>query len=318
MEITMKEAASWLASQDDLLILCHRNPDGDTLGSGYGLWHILKAMGKRAAIRCSDPLPKKLQYLAEGYLEEDFEPRAVVSVDIADQQLMGEGLSPWRDRVDLAIDHHPSNTRFAARLLLEGESAATCELICLLADKLGVSLTREMATCLYTGMATDTGCFKFNNTTPRTHRLAARLMETGIDYAWINRHHFDTKTRNQLALEQQVISNMEYHFDGAAALIILTKNMYQIFGVTEAEMDGVAAIPRKVEGVEVGITIKERGPQEYKISLRSAERVNVSAVCATLGGGGHYFAAGCTLKGPLPEVKARILEVVGKALEEQA
>ena len=310
MEITMKEAASWLASQDDLLILCHRNPDGDTLGSGYGFWHILKAMGKRAAIRCSDPLPKKLQYLAEGYLEEDFEPRAVVSVDIADQQLMGEGLAPWRDRVDLAIDHHPSNTRFAARLLLEGESAATCELICLLADELGVSLTREMATCLYTGMATDTGCFKFNNTTPRTHRLAARLMETGIDAQGANKRHFRTKSLKRLQLESLLVERMHVYDGGALAVSAIPLADMARLEATERDAEDIAAFLGQIEGVRASVTIRELEDGRCKLSVRTDQSLNATRVCALLGGGGHAAAAGCTIPGTVEEAERAILSAI--------
>ena len=318
MDISMKEAAAFLREADDIVILCHRNPDGDTLGCGYGLWHALRALGKRAAVRCSDPLPHKLRFLAEGYREEAISPKTVVSVDIADEQLFGEGLQEYLGRVDLAVDHHPSQTYFARRTLLEADSAAACEVVCLLAQELGVPFSAQMAACFYTGMATDTGCFKFSNTTPRTHRLAARMMELGCDYAEIGKRVFDTKTAGEFAIEREALNGMEVHFAGQAALIVLTQEMYARCGVSEADADGLAALPRKLEGVEVGITIKERGPGEYKISMRSVDRVNVSELCKLFGGGGHLRAAGCTISGSLDEVKTLLLGAVGRALEETA
>ncbi len=316
MNLSYQQTAQFLQQADDFVILCHRNPDGDTLGSGYALWNALTNMGKRAVIRCSDPIPHKLCHVAAGYREESFVPKTVVSVDIADEQLFGDGIAEYLGKVDLAIDHHPSHTGFAKQTLLEADSAANCEIICQLIRELGVPFTQQIAACLYTGMATDTGCFKFSNTTPRTHRLAAEMMEAGCDYAAISRAIFDTKSAAEFAIEREALNSMEVHFGGKAALIVLTQEMYAKCGISETDADGLAGLPRKLEGVEVGITIKERGPSEYKISMRSSEYLNVSELCQIFGGGGHLRAAGCTITGTLDEVKTLILGAVGRALEE--
>ena len=316
MNVSYQQAAEFLLQSDDFVILCHQNPDGDTLGSGYALWNALKNLGKRAVSRCSDPVPHKLRHVAEGYREEPFEPRTVVSVDIADEQLFGDGISEYLGKVDLAVDHHASHAFFAKRVLLEPDAAANCEIICQLIRELGAPFTPQIAACLYTGMATDTGCFKFSNTTPRTHRLAAEMMEAGCDYAAISRAIFDTKSAGEFAIEREALNSLEVHFGGKAALIVLTQEMYRRCGITEAEADGLSGLPRKLEGVEVGIAIKERGPGEYKISMRSAEYVNVSELCQVFGGGGHLRAAGCSINGTLDEVKTLILGAVGRVLEE--
>lgn len=318
MEWTIPQAAQFLRERDNFVILCHRNPDGDTLGSGYALYHALQALGKQATVRCSDPVPKKLSHLTAGYQDANFTPQTILSVDIADEQLFGDGLAEWCGKVELAIDHHPSHTFFAKNTLLEPDSAATCEIICLLIQELEIPFTPQIAGCLYTGMATDTGCFKFSNTTPRTHRLAAEMMEAGCDYAGISKRIFDTKSAGEFAIEREALNNLEIHFNGKMALIVLTREMYARCGISEAEADGISSLPRKLEGVEVGITIKERDSREYKISMRSVERINVSELCQTLGGGGHARAAGCTIIGTLDEVKALIIGAVGRALEETA
>ena len=315
MEITCKEAAAFLRETEDVLILCHRNPDGDTLGSGGALCRALRSMGKRARLLVNDPVPKNRQYLTEG-CGGDFAPKAIVSVDIADEQLFGEALDSYRSRVELAIDHHPSNTRFAERLFLDPDAAATTELVYAVIEELGVPLTREIADCLYTGLVTDSGCFAYTNTTPRTHRIAAALMEAGCRYKELNRLLIEVKTLPVLAAEQEALSTLEMHFNGRAALILVTRDMLARTGLMESELDGIASIPRKIEGVEIGITLKERGPREYKVSLRTAETVDASRLCQKFGGGGHARAAGCTIEGNLDEVKALILGAAGQALED--
>ena len=295
MEINCKEAAAFLREAEDVLILCHRNPDGDTLGSGCGLCHALKNMGKRARILVNDPIPRKFRYLTEG-CEDTFEPKTIVSTDIADEQLFGEKLAPYLGKVELAIDHHPSNTRFAKRLFLEPDSAATTELIYGLVKELGTPLTPEIADCLYTGLTTDTGCFVY--------------------YKELNKHIFETKSLSVLSAEREALNSLEMHFDGKAALIYISREMLARTGVLEADLDGIAAIPRKIEGVEIGITIKERADNEYKISLRTGEAIDACRICQNFGGGGHARAAGCTVNGTLDEVKTLILGTVGHALEE--
>lgn len=314
MEINCKEAAAFLRGAEDVLILCHRNPDGDTLGSGGALCRALRSMGKRARLLVNDPTPRNLLHTTEG-CGGDFAPKTVVSVDIADEQLFGEALDPYRGRVELAIDHHPSNTRFAERLFLDPDAAATTELIYAVIRELGVPMTRDIADCLYTGLVTDSGCFAYTNTTPRTHRIAADLIEAGCRYKELNRILIEVKSLPMLAAEREALNSLEMHFNGRAALILVSLDMLARTGLMESELGGIAAIPRKIEGVEIGITLKERGPREYKVSLRTAETVDANCICQKFGGGGHARAAGCTIEGGLDEVKALILGAAGRALE---
>lgn len=317
MNLSIRETAAFLREQDRFLIITHASPDGDTLGSGFGLWYALHALGKQARVVCSDEIPQKFGYLLQNYREEAFAPETIVAVDLAAEQLFGEHLRPYADKVDLCIDHHPSNTRYAKRLLLEPDSAATCEIMLDVVDAMEVALDPNIARCLYTGLSTDTGCFKYANVTPRTHRNAARLMETGIDCATINRLMFDTKTRNRLKLERMVLESIEYYFDGRLALIAVTQEMLRKSGVPENETEGIASLPRQIEGVDVGVMLKEKENGGYKVSLRTSESVNASEVCSTLGGGGHMRAAGCFLPLPLEEAKLRLLEAVSAAYGEK-
>ncbi|MBC8570439.1 DHH family phosphoesterase [Oscillospiraceae bacterium NSJ-54] len=299
---------------EDVLILSHQHPDGDTLGSAFGLCFALQKCGKRARIECSDPIADRYDYLTDHYTEESFVPQMIVAVDIADTQLFGEKLWPYRDQVDLCIDHHPSNTHYARRVLLEADSAATAEVIYEVIKAMGVEFDPVMASAVYTGIATDTGCFRYTNVTARTHRIAADLYEKGAMAGMINRVMFETKSLSRIRMEQLVLSTMEYHFDNRCALIVVTLDAIEQTGITDSELDGISAIPRQIEGVQAGITLREK-EGGYKISLRTSDNISATAVCSALGGGGHARAAGCFIAGNLEEAKGAILEALRPELE---
>ena len=222
----------------------------------------------------------------------------------------------YAGKVDLCIDHHISNLEYADRLLLEGDASAACEVLYKVYRAMGVPFTRQIAMCLYTGMATDTGCFKFSNTTPDTHIFTAQIMREypDIRYDLINREMFTVKSRGQLNAEIVMLQNMEYHAEGRITIIWATLALCHENGVDEKDMEGLTSLGLQPEGVEVGITVREREPGEYKISMRSARDVNVSAICQVFGGGGHVKAAGCTLNGTVDEVRAQLLSAVEAAL----
>lgn len=310
MKLTIEQAADRLKQAENILILCHQSPDGDTMGSAFAMYHALTQLGKRSRVECADSLPEKFSFLFEGYCEEEFEPGFVLAVDVADEKLLGAGIREKYPEVDLCIDHHPSNTAYAEELLLEADSAATAEIIPYVIRELGAVITPRMANCIYTGIATDTGCFKFSNTMPRSHRMAAAMMELGADVAFINELVFDTKTKNKLAFEKCALDALEYYFEDRCALIPVTIGMMERCGVTYEEIDDIASIPRQIEGVEVGITLKQRDENGYKISLRTKASCDASAICRRLGGGGHARAAGCAVDGTLEEVKQKILAAV--------
>lgn len=312
--VSVAQAAELLKGADDVLILMHKSPDGDTVGSGSALLRALLSLGKRARAECSDPIPRAFpNLLPEG--TEEFSPKFVVSVDIADTTLFGEKIAPWADRVDLCIDHHPSNRDYAKNLLLEDDSAATCEIIFKVILELGVSITKEIADCLYTGIATDTGCFKYSNTTARSHRMAAQLIECGCEFQKINERVFDTISRQKMALEQDALKTLEFHCDNRCAMLTLTREMLTRNGAAEEDMEGISSLPRQIEGVWVGITLKENKERTgYKISMRTTEQVDASLACSKLGGGGHKRAAGCMIPGDAKNAREKILAALSDQL----
>ncbi len=313
MQINYKEAAAFLNKCSDVYILTHQSPDGDTFGSAFALCKVLRNMGKNANVLCSDEFPKRYSFMYENYTPQRFAPKTIIAVDVADNKLLGKNLSQYADYVNLCIDHHFSNTHYSQKLLLNGEAAAACEVIYELFCEMKADIDKDIAECLYTGLATDTGCFKYENTTPRAHIIAAELMEYGVDYAWINRRMFDVKSRARIKIEQYVISNMEFYLSEKCAMIAITNDVITEMGVAPEEFEGLAALTLQLEGVEIGITIKEREKGKYKISMRSVSDADVSAICAKLGGGGHVRAAGCQLEGSLESVKLKLLSAAAPA-----
>lgn len=312
------QTAALLKEKDDILILCHRRPDGDTLGSGFGLLRALQDLGKQARIECADEFPSRFQFLWEGldiHNQPQFEPRFVVAVDVASTGLLGDALEEkWKDKIDLSIDHHGSNSGFAQAAFVEPQAAAACQIMYQVIAGL-VPLTRQIALCLYTGLATDTGCFRYSNTTADTLYTAAELVKTGIDSAGVNKKLFETKSKGRIQLEQRALSRLEYGFGGCMAMItVLQKDMAEA-AVTEMETDGLSEMVRQIEGVEIAILIREQAPEEYRVSVRTGNKANASQICARFGGGGHARAAGCTLYQPLEQAKAALKAVCGAVLE---
>ena len=181
MQINLKETAEFLKTHDNYYILTHQSPDGDTLGSGFALCYALRGMGKNANVLCSDEFPKRYHYMYADYEPQKFSPETIVAVDVADSKLLGTKLAQYGDYVDLCIDHHISNTEYAKRLLIYPDASAACEVLYRVLSEMETELNKNIAACLYTGISTDTGCFKYGNTTRLAHIIAAKLMEFDID-----------------------------------------------------------------------------------------------------------------------------------------
>lgn len=303
-----------LKSAQQILILTHKSPDGDTLGSGYALCRALIKLGKTAAVICSDPIPQRYDYLKAG--ETDLaDPDLIVAVDIATTDLLGDKLSVYSDKVDVCIDHHGSNSKFAKLTFVDATAAAACEIFTELINKLGVVIDKNIANCLYTGIATDTGCFRYSSTTAKTLKTAAALIEAGAESAKLNKLLFETASRQRLELEKLALQNLEYYCGGKAAVMVLSLDMMKKSGAQESETEGIPAIPARIEGVEAGITLREKEDGSYKVSVRTVKQLNASEICAKFGGGGHACAAGCRLTDNLETAKKEIVAAVNDALK---
>lgn len=314
MKIDVQQATEFLRANDDYLILMHASPDGDTLGCGFALCGALQRIGKHARAVCPDEIPNKFSYLTEAAVEQDFEAKTVICVDVADTKLLGS-MKEVGDTAKLSIDHHDVNKEYAEMTLLRPECAAACELVYEVIMELGVSIDCALANCLYTGIATDTGCFKFSNTTPQTHMYAADMIRFGAEYTRINYIHFDLKTQGRIKLEQEVLNNIRYFEDGRVALISVPLSL--INSLPDVDSDDVGAlanIPRQIEGVDIGICVKERDPGFFKVSLRTSPLVSASEICEKFGGGGHIRAAGCSFNGTIEEAENKMIEASCEAI----
>ncbi len=305
--INLKEVSEILKAKDNIEILTHHYPDGDTLGSAYALCLALQNMGKNVRVVTSGIVAHKYDYLKDGMQMQNFERDFVVSVDVAAPSLLGENQGEYENIIDLCIDHHGTNSMMAENVYVEVSSAATAEIIYNLIVELDADVTKEIANCIYTGVSTDTGCFRYTNTTARTHKIAAELMEYGADWQTINSKMFEIKSREQLHLERMVYRTLEYACDGKVALIYTTMDMLHDAGIRDDEVEGLASIPKRIEGVRLGITMREKEDGSFKVSVRSNEGANAAEFCGLFGGGGHPAAAGCTVAGDLQTVKARLL-----------
>ncbi len=305
------ETAALLAAQDNILIITHRRPDGDTTGCAAGLCAALRRLGKQAWVLPNPDITELFAPYLEPYLAPaEVRPAFVVTVDVAARSLFTPQGELWLARgIDLAIDHHPSYEGFGRESCVDPGRAACGELIYDIARQWGL-VTPETALPLYVAVSTDTGCFQYGNTTPATHRTAAALMETGIDYTALNKKHFRTKSFKRLALEGRLTADMEFYDGGTVAIAAVPLSMAAELGASAQDMEDIAAFPGQIEGVETAITIKEREGGGCKLSVRTTGGLNASRVCALLGGGGHAAAAGCSTSGTLSEARVAVLEAI--------
>ena len=310
--LTPQAAAALLRDQDNLLILTHRRPDGDTTGCAAALCLALRQLGRTAfLLRNPEMTETNAVYVTELWAPEGFAPDFVVSVDIAARSLFFPAAEAYFDRIGLAVDHHPSFEGFGAHQCVDPSRAACGEIVYEICRELG-EVTAEVALPLYVAVSTDTGCFVYANTTANTHRVAAALLETGIDYFSVNKRHFRTKSRRRIALESALLGGMEVFHEGRGVFMAVPISLMERLGATENDAEDLSTLAGMVEDVDCGAVLRELKPDQWKLSLRTGAngRVNATRVCQLLGGGGHAMAAGATLEGSLEEVKARILEAV--------
>ena len=224
--LNLRQMARFLKKHDNYVILTHASPDGDTLGSAYALYYGLKEIGKTAEVLCPEVIPSKYDYFVRETDHIVGEP-TVIAVDVAAKSLLGSLSEKFGDRVDLTIDHHISNTMYARNLYLDSAASATCEIIYELLVKMKVNVNDITAKALYTGIVTDTGCFKYSCVTAKTHIIAANLYDFDLGAATINKLMFDTKSRKLVELEKMVLEGAEYHFDGKCMLLTVTAEMQE-------------------------------------------------------------------------------------------
>ena len=310
--MTRTDTAAWLLAHDHYRILTHRNPDGDTIGCAAALCRGLRSLGKDASIYENPQFTARYDQWLSGLIACDAGgEHTIISVDMASESLLPDNATQFAGKIQLAMDHHGSNTGFAACACVEPDLAACGELIYGLLQELGVTITVAMAEAVYLAVATDTGCFQYANTTSNTLRVAAEVKDAGCEAYPINKIFFGTKSVSRLQLEARLTESLEVYGGGKVAVCHVPLSWMEELHLTEDDLDSIASFPRNVEGVEVGAMLREQKDNRQKISLRTGESANASAICSHLGGGGHKAAAGATVEGTYEEIRDRLLQAMG-------
>lgn len=297
-----------LEASADTLIIFHRNPDADAVGSAFALGRVLEQTGSSTRCICCNEVPENLRFLMNGVQESvlpeavlsDFEPERIITVDTASLAQMGEIADLFGERVDLMIDHHEEDAPYGAMSYIRTGAAATGEIIFDLIKKMAseerIVIDEEMCIDLYAAISGDTGCFRYSNVTPKTHLRAAELVSSGIDCADINRRLFENKSLERLRAQSAAISNMELFADGKIAVVTFPYALKAALGLSDDDLGALVDIPRSLSGVEVALCIRQPLPEgKFRVSARSNGEYDVASLCRKFEGGGHAKAAGCTL-----------------------
>lgn len=292
----------------DTLIIFHRNPDADAVGSAFALRNVLEQLGSNSRCICCDEVPKNLQFLMHGVQKSvlsesvlsDFNPERILTVDTASRAQMGSLAELFGERVDVMIDHHEGDAPYGAQCYIRSGAAAAGEIIFDLIKQLAseerITIDEEMCINLYAAISGDTGCFRYSNVTPKTHLRAAELVASGIDCADINRRLFENKSLERLRAQSAAISNMELFANGKIAVVTFPYALKVVFGLSDDDLGALVDIPRSLEGVEVALCIRQPLPEgKFRVSARSNGAFDVAELCRKFDGGGHAKAAGCTL-----------------------
>ena len=310
MNISLSDAAALLKDRDEVLILTHKRPDGDTIGCASALCHALRRLGKTAYLYRNSDINELYAPIAAPYLApEGYIGNTVLSTDIAEATLFPPG---WSGNVLLAVDHHPARSEFSDYILRDSSRAACGELLIELIEALCGGLDREEADLLYIAVSTDTGCFVHANTNAATHRAAAKLLEAGADLRKWNKLLFCTKSPARLALEGEVYATLRSYKEHTMNIAVITLDMLRRTGVIEGDLEDLASLAGQVAGNRASVTVRETKEGRSKVSLRTDGTINATEVCARFGGGGHRMASGCEIDLPPHEAA----EAVRRVLEE--
>lgn len=303
-----------------VLLVLHVRPDGDSLGSSLAMARCLGAMGKAVHVTCADPLPANLAFLdptgicqPPDRLEGPFD--VALFLDCADLERCGAARSLVSQAKTLVnVDHHPSNRRFGDVNYIEARAAACGEIVFALLSELGATIDSGVATALYTALVTDTGSFRFANTTSHTLCLAARLVELGADADQVGREVWSSRSLASLRLLEAALHTLALDAGGRIAWMSVTPAMLRQAGASAEDGEGLVDYPRALRGVEVALLFSLETAGYVRVNLRSGHLVDASLLAGAFGGGGHARAAGCTVRGSLRAVRERVLAATRTAL----
>lgn len=307
---TLAETAKLLKEAGKMVIVSHISPDGDTLGSSLALAHALRMLGKEVMLNVDDDIPSVFSFLPGigeymRFAPDDSVPAdLLIVIDASSADRAGNAMNVVKARSVLNIDHHKTNTHFADYLYLDSDAAATAEIIYSLLLELGTELNTEIATCIYEGLYTDTGSFKYSNTTSRTLSIASALLTYGVNPSLIS-DNMEVKSRSQVEMLGKVLETLSFLRDGKIAYVEVAPELYDY----NVDTDTFVSYPRYIEGVEVALLFKQVEENLTRVSFRS-KQVDVAKIALSFGGGGHQKASGCSIHAPLKEAESVVLPVV--------
>lgn len=307
---TLAETAKLLKEAGKMVIVSHISPDGDTLGSSLALAHALRMLGKEVMLNVDDDIPSVFSFLPGigeymRFAPDDSVPAdLLIVIDASSADRAGNAMNVVKARSVLNIDHHKTNTHFADYLYLDSDAAATAEIIYSLLLELGTELNTEIATCIYEGLYTDTGSFKYSNTTSRTLSIASALLTYGVNPSLIS-DNMEVKSRSQVEMLGKVLETLTFLRDGKIAYVEVAPELYDY----NVDTDTFVSYPRYIEGVEVALLFKQVEENLTRVSFRS-KQVDVAKIALSFGGGGHQKASGCSIHAPLKEAESIVLPIV--------
>ncbi len=312
--LTRNDCAAYLLTHDNFTILSHRRPDGDTIGSSAALCLGLRQLGKTAHVLENREVSQRFAWLHEGLTKKEVqEGDTLVSVDVASPGMLPLAFQSLLGSIALRIDHHSSATSFAEEELVDGGSASCAELVWDVLSMMGVRADQKIAEAVYVGVSTDTGCFRFANTTAHTFAVAAECARGGARIYELNQELFETNTLGRLRMQAWIVDHMQLLRGGEMAICAIPKAVEKAIGVTEDDMDNISSFPRTVAGVCMAATLRETADDGVKMSVRAVPGYDATRVTTLFGGGGHKGAAGASVKMSLEEA-ARAVEAAMLAL----
>lgn len=314
------EIAGVLGQAQSFLICGHEMPDGDALGSVLALGFILEKLGKKVVMAGPDPVPQMYRFLPGVERFQAGEPPRgefdyLVALDCSVPERLGNG---YRELLAgglpvINIDHHVGSVSFGTYRFVDVNAAAVGEIIFDLAGLLEVKISPNAATCLYTAIVTDTGAFRYDNTSSATHRRVAQLLELGVSAAQVNVLVYEEKPGSAIRLLGAALSTLSLSACGKVGWLTVTRDMLRLAGAEDEHTEGLVNYARRIAGVEVGLLFRELADGRYKISFRSKNYVDVNRLAGLFGGGGHARAAGCVLRGDLAIIRERIVAAAVEA-----
>ena len=311
----MKKLDEIIKESNEIAILGHISEDADSVGSSLAMKYALENMGKTADVILSATLEKRLDFISAEFLllaDAKSQYDLCICLDCADLERLGERKTIFDAARNTAlIDHHMTNEGFADLNYIVPEASATGEILYDVLNSIGAEIDRRVAECLFIAIASDTGSFKYSNVSPKTMRIAAELLETGIDNAYISRMLFDTETEKAMRFKGELMSRVETYYDGRLSLIAVCCEEFENTGVDEKDMGDIVNIPRMVQGAEIAVSIRET-KDKTKISFRSNGKYDVGSLAQKFGGGGHKMASGASMSAmSFCDVKKKVIETCG-------